>query len=151
MTQTGCTWHRYGTNTVGIKEHTICDTDRKAHTSCTWHSNIHCIWHKQKNGTNTERSTQIKRLCTTQKQSSLFSIKKEKKKRKPTKTTHAENWLYLECFFKVVVFLQEHAIVHDNLWGSDAQVQDTVVHSFAWLQTQQSHKMPALSLLECHQ
>ena len=30
VTQTGCTWHRYGTNTDGTKEHTICDTD-------TWH------------------------------------------------------------------------------------------------------------------
>ena len=44
---------------------------------------------------------------------------------------NVENWLYLECFLKVVVFLQEHAIVDDDLWCSDAQVQDTVVHSFA--------------------
>lgn len=139
---------QYVTQTHGI------NTNRtKAHTSCTWHSNMaYIVFDTNRKMAQTMREAHREKGYVPHRNKAASSpLKKEKKKRKPINTIHAENWLYLKCFLKVVVFLQEHAIVHDNLWGSDAQVQDTVVHSFAWLQTQQSHKMPSLSLLECHQ
>jgi hypothetical protein len=40
---------------------------------------------------------------------------------------------YLESFLKVIALLQKHAIVHDDLWRGDPQIQDPIIHRFARL------------------
>ena len=42
--------------------------------------------------------------------------------------------IYLKGFFKVVVFLQKEAIVHDDLWCGYPQVNDPVIHCLTRLQ-----------------
>lgn len=44
---------------------------------------------------------------------------------------------HLEALLKVLVLLQEHGIVYDNLWCGYAQVQDSVIHGLGrlWEQT----------------
>lgn len=44
---------------------------------------------------------------------------------------------YLETFFKVVVLLQEHGIVDDDLRCGDSEVDDAVVHGFCRLKTKE--------------
>lgn len=40
---------------------------------------------------------------------------------------------YFETVFKVVVLLQEHGIVDDDLRRGNSEVDDAVVHGFGWL------------------
>lgn len=41
---------------------------------------------------------------------------------------HPQGLPHLEALLKVLVLLQEHGIVNDNLWRGYAQVQDSVIH-----------------------
>lgn len=41
---------------------------------------------------------------------------------------------YLEAFLEIIVFLEEHGVVDDDLRRGDAQIDDAVVHRFSWLQ-----------------
>lgn len=44
---------------------------------------------------------------------------------------------YFETFFKVVVLLQEHGVVDDDLRCGNSEVDDAVVHGFCRLKTKE--------------
>lgn len=40
---------------------------------------------------------------------------------------------HLEALFKIFVLLQEQTIVNDDLWGSNAKIQNAIVYSLSRL------------------
>ena len=50
---------------------------------------------------------------------------------------------YLEGLFKVVVFIQEHAIIDDNLRRRDAQLNNPIIDGFTRLSKHTDHVVTA--------